>query len=201
MQTVLGELAGVPLVFATCAVSGLLLPVPEDVPVLVAGIAAAAGELGAPEAVGAALAGVLVRDVALYAVGRASGEALLRRPWVVRVIGEHRLDAARALFSTNGPRATFVGRFFIGFRAPVFVTAGALGVPARAFLLWDGLGLVVMVPTMFAVGYVFGKPALGGLEWIVDRAWIAVVAAIVVGVAAWAWRRRSRADPEDHARP
>jgi membrane protein DedA with SNARE-associated domain len=199
MQTVLGELAGAPLVFATCAVSGLLLPVPEDVPVLVAGIAASAGEIGAPEAVGAALAGVLVRDVALYAVGRASGEALLRRSWVVRLIGQERLDAARALFSARGSRAIFVGRFFIGFRAPVFVTAGALGVPARDFLLWDSLGLVLMVPAMFAVGFVFGQPALGGLEWIVDRAWIAVAAAIVVGVGAWAWRRRTA--PDDRGQP
>lgn len=184
------DLAGAPLVFASCAASGLVLPVPEDVPVLVAGIAAAAGEIGTVEAVASALAGVLVRDLALYAVGRASGEALLARPWVVRFVGEERLGAARGLFSARGARAVFVGRFFVGFRAPVFVTAGALGVPARDFLLWDALGLVLMVPAMFGLGYAVGDPALAVLEWVVDRSFV-VAALAAAGVGAWAWRYRA----------
>jgi membrane protein DedA with SNARE-associated domain len=134
---------------------------------------------------------VLVRDLALYAVGRASGEALLGRPAVVRLVGEARLGAARDLFALRGSRAVFVGRFLVGFRAPVFVTAGALGVAARDFLLWDALGLVLMVPTMFALGYAVGDPALVALRWVVDRAWIVPVVAAAAAALALARRRRT----------
>ena len=137
MEAYLGHIASFPVVFALCAASGLLLPLPEDVPVLLAGIAASTGEVTVLPAIGGALAGVLVRDLVLFGIGRLLGEAAFRRPLLVRLVGAKRLSFARAMVSGRGARAVFAGRFLIGVRAPVFVTAGALGLPLRDFVLWD----------------------------------------------------------------
>ena len=86
------------------------------------------------------------------------------------------------MVSSRGAQAVLIGRFLLGFRTPVFLTAGAMGVPLRQFIFWDLVGGVVMVPGMVLLGYFFGLPALDGLQWVLAHSWVLLVALVVVGL-------------------
>ena len=65
--------------FIACFVSGVLVPVPEDVPLILAGLAVARGEMPLAVAVTAGASGTLARDGLLFALGRLAGRRFARR--------------------------------------------------------------------------------------------------------------------------
>ena len=88
--------------------------------------------------------------------------------------------------ASHGASAVFLGRFLIGFRAPIFMVAGATHVPFRMFALWDLLGVLVVVPATVALGYGFGDPIADTAFWIMARAREVVAVCVVLGLA-WVW--------------
>lgn len=176
-----------------CASSGILVPVPEDLPLVWAGIRVADGEWSAALTVLAALLGVGARDIIAWLAGRALGAVLLDGTRANGWIGRRNVEWARRVVDRHGAFAVFLGRFFVGFRAPVFAVAGAMGVPFRSFLLYDGVGLLLAVPLTLSLGWAFGHPVLtfvlAAVSW--GRTWIAPigVAAALAVTAAWQWRR------------
>jgi membrane-associated protein len=182
------EVPGYPALFLLCAASGLILPFPEDVPLLYAGIRVHDGEASWWPTVAAAMAGVFLRDSFGWWTGRAIGGWLLERPWTGRILGRKRLKRARDLVERHGASAVLVGRFLVGIRFSVFFAAGAMGVRGREFFLYDLIGLLVTVPAVIAVGYQFGAPLLGtaidALEH--SRGFAALV--LVAGAVYLGWR-------------
>ncbi len=192
MDDLLANIISLPALFLMCLASGTLVPMPEDVPVLVAGISSATGGLAPGGALAVSMVGVLCRDILFYGAGRFLGEQVLHRPFVVRLVGAAQLEKARELLGRRGAQAVLMGRFLIGFRTPVFLTAGVLGVPLRSFLLWDGIGLIVMIPLMFGLGYLFGEPALAWLQWVISQSGVVIVLLGVVGALVLGWQVRRR---------
>lgn len=144
--------------FLACAGSGLVLPIPEDVPLLFAGTRIANGDWSWPATLAVAWLGVAVRDVVSWSVGRFLLRWLLATGRARWLLGGRRIERARRLVTDHGALAVLMGRFVIGFRTPVFVAAGAMGVPLRSFALYDALGLTLAVPLAVGLGYWFGSP-------------------------------------------
>jgi membrane protein DedA with SNARE-associated domain len=176
------------MLFVLCAVSGLAIPVPEDVPLLYAGMRLEEGQGALGPTLAVAVSGVFVRDLLAYGVGRCVGAWLLERPWVERLISRRRIERACRLVEARGSAAVLVGRFLIGMRAPVFLVAGAMGVSMRKFVLWDLLGLMVAVPAAITLGYLFGAPLADALVWTVARSRILALT-VAFGGAGWLWWR------------
>lgn len=182
--------------FVFCVMAGLLVPLPEDFPLLYAGVRIAAGEWGWTATLLVGTVGVFVRDLIAWGIGRVCGAWLLHTPWVGRIVGEAKLARAQAIVSSHGASAVLMGRFLIGFRSPVFMVAGAMGVSARAFALWDLVGLLLAVPITVGLGYAFGEPIADVVFWILQRTRLMVLCGTVAAVAVVWWRLRSRAaDP------
>lgn len=186
-------LDGYASLWMACASSGVLVPVPEDLPLVWAGIRVADGEWSALAAVLVGVAGVGARDVVAWVVGRALGAVLLDGTRANVWMGRRNVEWARRVVDRHGAFAVFLGRFFVGFRTPVFAVAGAMGVPFRAFALYDGVGLLIAVPLTLSLGWAFGHPVvavvLAAVSW--GRTWIAplVVATAFLAMAVWQWRR------------
>ncbi len=190
LRALIEQVSGYPGLFLFCLCSGLLLPLPEDIPLLYAGTRVQAGELQWAPTIAVALVGVLLRDIAAYGIGRFVGEWFLSRPSVVRLIGVKRLQRARDLVALRGSSAVFAGRFLVGLRAPIFLVAGAMGVSFRRFLVWNLLGLLLVVPGTLVLGFAFGPPLADGAFWVVrqGRGVMGGVALVVVGLTLLRWR-------------
>lgn len=185
-----------PALFGACVLSGMVWPWPEDVPLLYGGMCIQAGRATWAPTLAIATSSVLVRDLIAFFSGRVLGELLLDRPLTARIVGAKRLARARALVEDHGSRAVFAGRFLVGLRAPVFLVAGAMGVPLRRFVAWDLAGMLFVLPLTLALGFEFGAPLLDGAlkVWAATR-WLAPAFFVLVfsWVAARAWRKRALA--------
>lgn len=180
-----------PALFGACALSGLFWPWPEDVPLIYGGMCIAASRAGWLPTVLIAGSAVAVRDVIAFGIGRVVGDLLLERPFVIRLFGQKRLNRAQRLVDEHDARAVLAGRFLLGMRAPVFIVAGAMGVPLRRFVMWDAIGLAIVIPTTLLLGATFGQPLLDGFlaVWHGTR-WLAP--AVAMGLIAWASLRAVR---------
>ncbi|MEZ4239078.1 MAG: DedA family protein [Myxococcota bacterium] len=178
---------GYPGLWLVCAGSGIFVPVPEDVPLMMAGSRIASGGWAWGLTLLVAWSGVAVRDVCAWAVGRYLLHWLLagRLGWI---IGPQRIARAEGLIARHGAAAVLMGRFMIGFRAPMFIAAGASGVPLRKFVLTDGLGLLAAIPLTVAVGYRFGAPVAQLAGQLIHRASGVAGLLVLFGVAWLAWR-------------
>lgn len=178
------------LLFVSCALSSIVIPVPEDLPLLAAGAQIDSTGMLLGFMIAGAL-GVFLRDAFWFGLGRLAGEGVLRWPLVRRLLGESRLLRARDLVDRRGGRAVFIARFLIGFRSPAFLVAGALGVRIRHFVLWDGVGVLVSTPLALGLGYLVGDPVNAALAWLLDhRLLVAALGAILV--FAWVTSQMSR---------
>lgn len=180
--------SGYPGLFALCVSSGIALPLPEDFALLYAGARIAGGEWAWGPTLLVAVPGVWLRDLIAWGIGRCFGRWVLEAGWVRRRIGDHRVGRARALVLRHGSFAVLLGRFLIGFRAPIFMVSGAMGVGVRAFAAWDLLGLCVAVPGMVGLGWVFGEPIADLVFWGLQRARLLTGAAVALAAAWAAWR-------------
>ncbi len=83
----------------------------------------------------------------------------------------------------HGHLAIFYARFFAGFRALVYLSAGSLGVPPSRFFLYDLAGAAISVPVVVTLGYVFGEQIemviryIGGFQKVI---WIVVALCAVI---------------------
>ena len=152
--------------FVLCALCGIALPIPEDVVLVWTGIRVASGHLALAPTVVVVGVGILTRDILGWAIGRWLGSRLLQHPRMVRWVGAARFARASAMLQNKGNRAVFLARGLVGMRLPVFVLAGAAGVPFAQFVLWDALGLVVSTTVLLAIGLYAGVPALETLRWL-----------------------------------
>lgn len=196
-RTLLESVTGYPGLLLACAASGVVLPFPEDFPLLYAGMRVADGSWGWGATIAVATIGVACRDALAWSFGRALGDLLLDRESVRRWVGARGIDRARRLVTRHGAAAVLIGRFMIGFRSPVFAVAGAMGVPLRSFATWDALGLVLVVPVTIALGYEFGQPLVETVFLVLQRARLLVAAVVILALAAAAWRMSLQAVSDD----
>lgn len=122
----------------------------------------------------AALAGALLGAQTGYLLGRRGGPALLARTRS-RKLHEGADRAAELLDRYGHAKAVVLARFVPVVRTVLNPLAGALGVPARTFTLWQVAG-----GTVWSVGLVLGGYALGSSIPHVDTYLLPLVALIVV---------------------
>src|SRR5580698_3632098 len=161
---------------------GLGLPMPEDFALLAGGFLAHKGITRYPITMVVSLLGVIAGDNSLYFIGRGVGANVLR--WFglkkselpADESADNNMDRLQVFMNRHGHLAIFYARFFAGFRALVYLSAGSLGVPSSRFFLYDLAGAAISVPVVVTLGYVFGDQLeqviryIGGFQkliWIV----------------------------------
>lgn len=142
-------------VFALLLAGGLGVPIPEELPVLAAGVLSREGLAQWWLALPVCVLGVLSGDLILYWAGRHWGERVVSwRPvrWVLSPERERRLKAA---YRRHAVKTIVIARHVIGLRAAAFLTAGIAHVPFWKFLATDAAAALVGVPLSFGLAYFF----------------------------------------------
>jgi len=181
--------------------TGAGLPVPEEVPIVAAGVLAS--EATSPDirlnvwiALACCVAGALMGDTLVYTAGRLLGHSFFRRhKWYAMLMHEDREKQMEDFIRRHGLKAFFAARFMIGVRAPIYMAAGVMRVPLARFLIVDGIAATVVVGIVFGLSYRYGEQ----IRWLVREFSIGVtilgIAAVVTALAIYYWRRRHRQPP------
>lgn len=189
------------LVFLILLACGFGVPIPEDITLIAAGILAYYGTANVWGMIGIGLAGVMVGDTVMFWLGRHYGLALTSKPFVAWILPEKRLARVSAVLNAKGDKILFAARFTPGLRAPLFFAAGALGVPFRVFLLYDGLAALISVPAIVYSVYFFGQQMEEVIAAIqhANRGIVVLIVAVAAGLLIkWRLGRRRKVKQEDN---
>ncbi|MFD8673317.1 DedA family protein [Streptomyces seoulensis] len=190
------------LVGLVIGLESLGIPLPGEI-VLVSAALMSSQHTGIdPVVLGAcATAGAVIGDSIGYAIGRKGGRPLLT--WLGRKFprhfGEAHVATAERSFEKWGMWAVFVGRFIALLRIFAGPLAGVLRMPYWKFLIANVLGGVVWAGGTTAVVYYVGMVAE---DWLKRFSWMALVAAIVVGLGSFViMKRRSQREESTEEAP
>ena len=175
------------------AATGMLLPIPSQVYLPLAGFLIGRGEFGAVPVIFATTLGAVAGAMFLYALGRWVGEKTIR-DFVVRYgsfifLRESDLDQAFLWFDRHDRSALLVGRLTPGVGSLVSLPAGINRMPLPEFLLISAFGSAIWNGAFVAAGWFLGA------RWTaVEEAWpilqYPVLALLLCIVVALVWRRR-----------
>lgn len=186
---------GVALVFLLC---GMGFPLPEEIVLLAAGYVCAKfpDHTSLPLMMAWCGGAILVGDLLPFVLGRVFGVRLLRLKWLRYYVTKQRLASFDRWFRKRGDMVIFIARFLAGLRVVAFFTAGSMKMPWRRFLFYDGLGIVLIVPTLTWLGY-HSASYIERMVATVQRVergllWGSIGGLVVVALWIWLWRRRRR---------
>jgi membrane protein DedA with SNARE-associated domain len=171
--------------------TGCGLPLPEEVPIVAAGVFSANGRLDWRLALASCIFGAIAGDSAMYLLGRYFGRNLLKdHPWWCGFMTPQREAKVEHMIRQHGIKMLFGARFLPGLRMPIYIASGILKMPYARFLIADTIGATIVVGTCFGLGYYFGPQITQVIHNAEEWAVITVVAAaVVVGAIYYFWRR------------
>ena len=183
-------------VFALTLVETVFPPIPSEVVMPLAGIAAASGAMPIEAAVGAGIAGSMGGNLMLYLFARKLGVARFEG-WIDRhgrwlTLDRDDVDRARTWFARHGAWAVGLGRCLPGVRSIISVPAGLIDMPVAPFVLWSLLGTSVWTTGLTLAGYWLGSAGIPQIErWLgpVSNG-LVVIAASIYLLRLATWRRR-----------
>ena len=174
-----------PVLLLALVAGSLGVPIPEDVPLIAAGVfllqqpesATWAGTLSI------ALLGIMCGDVVLFVLGKRWGPEVCQHRWVNWLITPVRLQKMSEKFNRYGMWMCFLGRFFMGVRAAMCITAGVTGLPFWRFLLADAAGAVISIPLFIWLGHWFASmiPTLETYVHLVQWGLLVITAIALAG--------------------
>ncbi len=150
-------------IFLALLASGFGFPIPEELPVITAGILVGHEDttLRWWIMLPVCILGVVIGDGVLYGIGRFWGTKILNLGWVQRnvVPPEKRAEIEKNLHD-RGIAVLLGARLLPGIRTPIFIMAGVLRVPFTRFLIADGIYAIPGVNLLFWLAYMLTDQVL-----------------------------------------
>ena len=179
--------------------AGLPIPVPGDLIVIGAGVAAARGELDTPTALLAIIVASIVGGLVQYGLLRS-----VARPAMLRLLDRfgsaERVERQTERLRRGGARSVAVARSTPGVRIVAIGARALAGVPAGACVAGLSIGTAVFIAAHFGLGYVVGDPILAAAGALLGPLTLAGIGLAIVGAVGWVViRRRSDGGGDDLA--
>lgn len=163
-------------------------PIPSEVIMPVAGMAAARGQMGFAGVVASGTAGAMLGNILWYLAARALGVERLR-PFIARhgrwlTINWRDVERADRWFVAHGAAFVFIGRLVPTVRSLVSVPAGLLHMRFKTFFIASTIGTGVWTAVLAGAGYKVHQNVAGIAESIGPLS----NAVLIVLAAGYAWR-------------
>lgn len=165
-------------IVAVLVLGGLGLPVPEEAPIILAGVLSHRGRMQWILALAACFLGVLLGDFLVYFLGYWHGERVLSWRLTRRFLTLQREAQIKGYFHRHGVKILILSRFAPGFRTAAYLTAGILRLPSVKLLGADSVAAALSTSLMFSAGYFFTKWIEQSLEEMKRYALVLLAAAV-----------------------
>lgn len=161
----------------------IILPVPEETLMVIAGVLMRKGSLCIPNTLLAAYAGSMCGITISYLLGRTAGHYLIRKygGWIG--LTHERLEQVHAWFEKFGKWTLTFGYFIPGIRHFTGFTSGMTQLEYNKFALFAYSGAFLWVTTFLSIGYFFGNYCFSLFEDIeisIDKIILFSIAAIIL---------------------
>jgi membrane protein DedA with SNARE-associated domain len=172
-------------------------PIPSEVIMPVAGVAAARGSMSLWGVVASGTAGAMFGNFFWYLFARVIGMKRFK-PFIERygrwlTMDWPDVEKAEALFGRFGSGIVFLGRLLPTIRSIVSIPAGLLNMRLRSFLFWSAVGTALWSSGLAIAGYWLGSQ-FNDIEKVIGPLSSAIIILIVLAYL-WrqlTWRRRHR---------
>jgi membrane protein DedA with SNARE-associated domain len=194
------EWGGYFILFGLLFACGLGLPLPEDIPLLLAGWFVAQGKMNLVIASVIAWCGIIGGDCVLYYFGKRYGLEITRVPFVGKHLTKERILRAEELFERYGIWVVGIGRMFAGIRGAMVVAAGATRFNFVKFVIADGVAALFSGGLFVWLGWLAGKK-LGSIGQMrekikgVEHYVFGGIALVVIAFVLWLWLRKKHHKP------
>jgi membrane protein DedA with SNARE-associated domain len=163
-------------------------PIPSEVIMPVAGIAAATGDMNIFGVIASGTAGAMFGNYFWYLAARVISIERFK-PFIVRwgrwlTLDWNEIEKAEKLFGTRGWAIVFFGRMLPTLRSLISIPAGLLHMRLWTFMVWSTLGTVGWTSFLGLAGYVLGRHFQSAVSYVGPLS-IAVMVAII---GAYVWR-------------
>lgn len=176
--------------------AGVPVPVPGDLIVIGAGVAASRGDLDPASTLALIVVASIVGGVVQYGLIRSVGRPVLLR-LLGRLTSAERLDRQAERLRRGGARSVAVARSTPGVRIVAIAASALAAIPPVAFVAGLAVGNALFIAAHFGLGYVLGEPLLAVVGGALGP--LAIAGIVLAGLGAIAWfvitRRRASADP------
>jgi len=178
-------------VFGALLAAGFGVPIPEELPVITAGVLVGHEDTGIRwyYMLPLCIAGVVIGDCVLYFAGRKWGRKFIESAWVKRrLLTPEKREVIEKNFHDHGIKVLLGARLLPGIRSPIFIMAGVLHFPFRKFLLADAIYAVPGVNLLFWTSYMLTDQILVLFNKINEYKTIVIshlLAGVVGALIAW----------------
>jgi membrane protein DedA with SNARE-associated domain len=177
--------------FVFIALTGCGLPIPEEAAIVVAGVLSSQNQLDWRIAFAVCLAGAVVGDTFMYAIGYRWGHGIFTsHPRFAKLFASENEQQFQKAVEAHALKVMLLARFLVGIRAPVYVMTGVVRLPFRRFLLYDVISASLVVGVVFGLSYLFGEQVSGWVRHAEIRATIIVALIVIAAVAILYYRNR-----------
>ena len=171
------------------------VPVPGEIMLIAAAIAAGSGQLNIAVVFLVGVLAAVIGDNIGFLIGHFGGRPLAERFGRYIFLTPARLDRTQAWFNRHGGKIVTVARFIDGLRQVNGLLAGIGGMHWLKFLGYNALGAALWVGTWCTLGYLAGENIVEIYDTFERYKWYAVGAVVVVVVIVITHRvRRGRAE-------
>lgn len=171
--------------------AGVPIPVPGDLIVIGAGVAAGRGELDPVVALVAIVVASIAGGVVQYALLRSVARPSLLR-LLARFASTERVDRQTERLRRGGARSVAVARSTPGVRIVAIAASALAGIPAIAFVTGLAVGNAFFIAVHYALGYVVGEPIVAAVGGALGPLAIGAIGLALLGAIGWVVLGRMR---------
>jgi membrane protein DedA with SNARE-associated domain len=183
-------------IFILLVLGGFGFPIPEDIPIILGGVAASKNIVDVRAVFLVCYVGVVLSDQVMFLGGYLFGPKLMKhgsKMPVFRAVTPEKMEEIREGLRRRQLFYIFLARHLFPLRSVTFLTAGALRVPFLEFFLSDAFAGLVSVSIVLSLGYLLGEKLTPPVvKHLVDQAHYYILLAVLICLVGWLVSRHFR---------
>lgn len=132
-------------------------PIPEDIPLILGGIASHRGNITPLTTFFVCYSGVIIGDMIVFLIGRTLGPSLFEKKWFKARMSKRRMRRLKLRLEKRSLLMIFIARHLFYLRTMTFLTCGAVKMRASRFVFADSIAALISVPIMIWIGFAFSE--------------------------------------------